>query len=541
MKKKVSSLFALVLAVMLLAGMALGGTGLAESDDLLAALPSPPATYDGILGELGFGGGATLSFSGFEGWYSAVTMNDNLELWQVIEELTGVKIDWHCYADYDNTINPMIAAGQNLPDIMMVTPTYSNSGVYELGRDGIILPLDDLIAEHAPDIAKYLDENPDVRSIITAPDGVIYALPDISKGSNDIAFMNSLMIRQDWLDELGLDMPVTLDDWYTVLTAFKENDMAGGGTTIPFSGFNGDSRNALQVFYPAFGLPVGASDWWYDAEGNAFNIRTTPEFKEFLTVMSQWYAEGLIDMEKARDESAYQAFIATGVSGTVVHLSQYIDNYTNLVSSAVPDASYALVDHPKGPDGTVQIVKRASTSNCYGITKDCADPVMAIKWINFLFSDLGITHNQWGIEGVTYEMVEGRPQYTEYVLNNEEGLSPMNALRKLGIANNVFSITTAEASLARRSLGVEKAFILRNMENLVEPWPPIMLLKEEQETINRYNTDYTTYRDEMYGKFIRGEESLDKFDDYVKTMNAIGMEEILKIKQLQLDRSEMGK
>ncbi len=540
MKRRFSSLFALAMAAMLLAGIAVGGQALAESD-LLAALPSPPATYDGILGELGFGNGATLSFSGFEGWYSAVSMNDNLDLWKAIEEKTGVKIEWHCYADYDNTVNPMIAAGQQLPDIMMVTPTYSNSGVFELGRDGIIIPLEDLINQYAPDIKKYLDENPDIKSIITAPDGVIYALPDISKGSNDIAFMNSLMIRQDWLDALKLPVPVTLDDWHTVLTAFKENDMAGNGTTIPFSGFFGDSSSALQVFYPAFGLPVGATDWWYDKDGKAFNIRTTPEFKEFLKVMSQWYAEGLIDMEKARDESAYQAFIATGVSGTVVHLSQYIDNYTNLVSSAVPGASYTLVDHPKGPDGTAKIVKRSATSNCYGITKDCKDPVMAIKWINFLFSDMGITCNQWGLEGVTYEMVNGRPQYTDYVLHNPDGLSPVNALRKLGVANNVFSITTAEASLARRTLGAEKPFIVRNMQNLVEPWPPIMLLKEEQDIVKMYNTDYATYRDEMYGKFIRGEESLDNFDSYVKTMNDIGMGEILKVKQLQLDRGKMGK
>jgi len=350
-----------------------------------------------------------------------------------------------------------------------------------------------------------------------------------------------LMIRQDWLDALGLPLPVTLDDWYQTLTAFKVNDMAGNGRTVPFSGtFNGsgDSRTALQVFYSAFGFPVGTQDWWFDEDGKVFNIRTTPQFKAFLTEMSKWYAEGLIDLDPGRNESDYYTFVSTGVSGTAIHLSQYIDMYNGFVNSAVPGASLTLVDHPVGAGGKpVRILKRASTQNHYGISKDCEDPALAIKWINFMFSEMGIMANQWGIPGVTYDIVDGKPRYSEWVLKNPDGMTPINAIRSLGIANNVFSITTMEASLARRDIGIEMPFIERSVGKLVEPWPSIMSLEEERSIVNMYNTDYTTYRDEWYGYFIRGEESLDKFDEYVDNLNKIGLIEIQKIRQIQLDRA----
>ena len=183
-----------------------------------------------------FGEGKTLSLTCLEGWYSAVTINDNLPIWQIIEENTGVHIAWEAISDYDTAIQPRVAAGQELADMMLIPPSWSNAGVYKMALDGTIIPLDDLIEEHAPHIKQFLEENPILKGLITAPDGHIYSICDAPMFVNDLVVQCALYIREDWLQQLGLEVPKTIEDWYNVLTAFKgKTDTVYGLEAIPFA------------------------------------------------------------------------------------------------------------------------------------------------------------------------------------------------------------------------------------------------------------------------------------------------------------------
>ena len=71
-------------------------------------------------------------------------------------------------------------------------------------------------------LKKILDENPDYIRDIRASDGNIYFMPFIGA----VKTFKVWMLRGDWLDKLGLEVPVTLDDWYNVLKAFKEQVLA---------------------------------------------------------------------------------------------------------------------------------------------------------------------------------------------------------------------------------------------------------------------------------------------------------------------------
>jgi putative aldouronate transport system substrate-binding protein len=144
-------------------------------------------------------GGATpsLTVACLEGWYSAVSMNDNLPVWQEMEKRTGVHINWQANADYDTAMNPVIASGRNLPDIMLIPPTWTNAGVTNLAIDGTIIPLDDLIARHAPNIQKVFNANPDIKALMTCPDGKIYSIADVIKDVNNMVLPGQLYIRKD--------------------------------------------------------------------------------------------------------------------------------------------------------------------------------------------------------------------------------------------------------------------------------------------------------------------------------------------------------
>ena len=542
----------IILAAALVAGCGSAGTqgesqdvtGIENTDagqaDAAGTESAEVSPAEGEAYAVPFGDGETdnLTVACLEGWYTAVSINDNLEIWQAIEDRTGVKINWEATADYDTVMQPRIAAGSDLPDIFIVPPAWSNTGVYKLAEDGIIQPLDDLIAQYAPDIQRVLEEDPELKSLLTAPDGHIYTIADAPKYVNDLVVLDGMFVRQDWLDAVGLDQPETIEDWYEVLTAFKNEDPNGNGIQdeIPFSGLDLD-LSLFRYFLSAFDLPVSVGAWWYDENGEVFCVYTTDEYKNFVTEMNKWYEEGLIDMEFTRDEANFQALVATNVVGAFSHLAERQVQYNNLLStSGHPEADHALGPHPTGTK-EVQVIKREPTWNHYAIPASSDKAELAIKWMNFVWgSDEGVTLTEWGIEGKTYEVVDGQKQYTDFVMNNPDGLDPYNSLRSLGASNTILARTPADAYRALNSQG--DAISYAENTNLVEPFPNMMSTPEEQDILDMYSTDFDTYCSESILSFITGAADLGEWQSFVDTLNSIGLEELRTVKQAQYDRSK---
>jgi putative aldouronate transport system substrate-binding protein len=494
----------------------------------------------------------TLSVACLEGWYAAVTINDNLPVWQEIEKRTGIHINWQASSDYDTAMQPVIASGSQLPDIMLIPPTWTNSGVYKLGADGMIRQLDDLIAKNAPNVQKILSAYPNLKALLTAPDGKIYSIADAPMFVNDMVVPNTLFLRQDWLDKLGLNQPVTIDDWHNVLIAFRDKDPNGNGKKdeIPFAAAATAHSGSLAgylagAFGPAFGLPTGAPQYWYDKSGKVYFLQSSVMYRQCLETMSQWYKEGLIDLELNRDESNLLALVATNVVGATVHLDGYKTQYNNtLRTSGFTDANYNLIVPPRTPDGSnPQVIKRDPTWSHYGITRDCKNPDVAMKWIDFVWgSDEGVTLNEYGVEGISWTRgADGKPHYTDYVLHNPDGLDQYNALRKLGASDTILVRTPAQVYIDLMQ-GGEGPAILEFANKVrpfrVEPFPALMLSDSDQAIVDRVSTDIGTYVSETVTKMIIGEIPLSEWDNYVRTLNSMGLAEILAVRQKQYDRSK---
>ncbi|MDR0387447.1 MAG: extracellular solute-binding protein [Treponema sp.] len=485
--------------------------------------------------------GDSLTVACLEGWYPAVSINDNLPAWQEIEKRTGIHINWQASSDYDTAMQPVIASGSRLPDILLIPPSWSNAGVYKLGLDGVIRQLDDLIASSAPDIQKLFRENPALKAAVTAPDGKIYSICDAPMFVNNMVVQNALFIRQDWLDTLGLAVPVTLDDWYRVLTAFKERDPNGNGRPdeIPFGG-TGILGNAM-AWGSAFGLPVGSTGWWYDKSGKVFYVYTSPQYREFLQTMNRWYKEGLLDLELNRQAFNFEALTTTNVVGSFSMLSERVFQYNGFVEGAgVSGVNHVLVAPPPTPDGSnPEIIKREPTWNHYGITKDSRNPELAMRWINFVYgSDEGVTLTEWGIEGLSYRVVNGKKEYTDFVLNNPDGLDPYNALRSLGASDTILIRTPAEVYTALNQGSPAIPFGEQLLPYRVEPFPSIMLADENQAIVDRIQPDIDTYVNETLLKFLIGEIPLTEWDNYVRTVNSMGLEQLGRVRQWQYDRGK---
>ena len=158
------------------------------------------------------------------------------EVLNKLQEETGISITWNTMSDsLSEQVNIHIAGG-DLPDAFMGVG-FSNYELATYGEDGTFIDLTPYITEDVmPNLTKVLEEHPEVRAAITMDNGAIYGLPSgeqmgtagIGKEKDYSIFTvpQFSMINKAWLDELGLEIPTTLDELHDVLKAFADNDMS---------------------------------------------------------------------------------------------------------------------------------------------------------------------------------------------------------------------------------------------------------------------------------------------------------------------------
>ena len=135
---------------------------------------------------------------------------------------TGVTIDFqHPPANQGKEQFSLLLADGSLPDLMEYAWMNYPGGPEKAIQDGNIMALNEVFEKYCPNVMKYLEENPDVDKMIKTDDGHYYVFPFV-RGDEALCHTIGPMLREDWLEELGLEVPTTIDEWHTVLTAFKE-------------------------------------------------------------------------------------------------------------------------------------------------------------------------------------------------------------------------------------------------------------------------------------------------------------------------------
>ncbi|MCZ8512159.1 extracellular solute-binding protein [Paenibacillus filicis] len=492
-------------------------------------------------------GSVTLTVATNDNYYTPKSYAQNLPVWQEIEKKTGVKIKWEVApsSQYTNTINVRMAAAQGLPDLIRLP----NDPV-KPASDGLIIPMDDLIAKYAPNIRKYFSENPAIKKMMQAPDGKIYALSsDVSGTTSTDPF--GLIINQTWLDKLGLKEPQTLDDWYTVLKAFKEKDPNGNGKQdeIPistrFQVTNGSSISGLFLFGSAMGLHLNYSDGFYpDKNGKIQYEWIDPRAKELVVWLNKLYKEGLIDpqfMMKTDDD------IISGISRNVIGVTNHFLNNANRFTNAqkqagIQNANWQMTLPPSGPGTKGFYEKYGPLSGWLAISKDCKNPEVAIKWLDYIYaSEEGNRYVSFGIEGQSYKMVDGEPQFTEWTSKNPDGLDVNDALRSIGAMPVTVWIRSEKGPWSRQTKAVLNLLpdAVKQAEKLkdsgVDAIPLGLTSVEEVEATTAINADIQTYKAETLTKFITGQAPID-WEKYVSTMKSMGINKLIEVKQKQYDR-----
>ena len=172
------------------------------------------------------------------------------------------------------------------------------------------------------------------------------------------------------------------------------------------------------------------------------------------------------------------------------------------------------------------------------VTTSNKNPIETVKWLDYGYSEEGTLLFNFGKEGVSYSIEDGKPMFKPDVLKDPSGLPVIQSMSKHNRAtfSGPFMLdirfdqqyTTEPDQLESKIIWAEPT-----MEKKMPRTTPT---QSESSRYASIMTDINTYMDEMYLKFVMGAEPLDQFDKYVKTIESMGLAEALEIQQKALER-----
>ncbi|WP_309121570.1 extracellular solute-binding protein [Paenibacillus sp.] len=467
---------------------------------------------------------------------SLQTFNDAL-MYQELEKRTGVHIEFQhpAVGSEKEQFNLMIASG-DLPDMIEYNWTSYPGGPEKAIADNVLIELNDVIEQHAPNLKKYLDEHPDMKKQVVTDSGKMYVFPSIGIGNHGV--QSGLMLRKDWLDDLGLDVPRTVDQWTETLRRFK----AEKGATAPFTITLGNLN--LQQFNGAFNV---GTEFYLDGGAVKFGP-IEPGYKQYLQMLNAWYEEGLLDPDFAtQDGAGFDAKIINGNAGAFyAYIGGGMGKY--LPALMEKDAGNDLVAAPYPVQNEGDEPRFITTPYEYrgtgsvGITPSNKNVEASAKWLDYYFSEEGHILKSFGVEGVTFNDENGYPRYSDLITKNPDGLSVGDAMNKyLRVASPAVGFVGddrySEQYYAFDQQKAASAIFSEHQANALETRLPLVShTPEEANELATIMAEVNTFREEMFLKFVMGSESIDNFDAYVEQLKKMNIERAIELKAAAVER-----
>ncbi|MFG2073231.1 hypothetical protein [Nonomuraea maritima] len=463
-------------------------------------------------------------------------------------------------------------ASGDYPDMFFLIPwvdSFSQAEVLKLGQQGVAVPLEGLIKEHAPNIQKALDAIPALKEMATAPDGHIYALPQWADCYH-CTYPDKLWINTAWLKKLNLEMPKTTEDLRTVLKAFKTQDPNGNGEAdeIPMTTAVANST-LLPYLMSAFAYsPVGTNN---GVRGllvlNGDKVDTPVDkdaWREGLTYIASLYKDGLIDPASfTQNADALQAIgdnpkAVTIGSSPVLHPGIF----GHLGAEDGRDKQYDAAPPLTGPGGKSYTgLQYPSSGNGFAfmLTNKAGKEAQlaAIKMLDYIYTDEGQLQTWAGPEGVGWK----KPESGDIAL--DENATPMyktvpgaekpknTSWDALAQYNNTLAFRNAqvvpkdvysEAGYERRLFEATKLYEGHEDKAQVFPTTSVWTDPANAAELATLKTNLDSYVTQYQLGFITGSKNIDtEWDAFVQGLDGVGMKRYLELNQQAYDKYKAGK
>ncbi|MHA2856255.1 extracellular solute-binding protein [Paenibacillus lautus] len=473
---------------------------------------------------------------------NAVTFYSNLAdtpFGKALVDQTGVQVEYIHPNDQQTVeqFNLMIASDE-LPDVIEYDWTGRSAGSYPGGpekaiQDGVILELNDLIDQYAPNLKKKLEADPTLDRMVKTDSGKYYVFPMIRNPSGLV--FRGPMIRQDWLEELGLPVPTTIEEWEKTLIAFRDEKGATAPLSVTYTGGNFEIRDAFIGAYKT------SNSFYVDDEGKVKYGPMDPQYRDFLALFRKWFAEGLFDKDFAlTDTKALDNKILTGQTGATVHLlSGGMGKWMDAMKEQDPKFKLVGAPYPTLNPGEIPFIGQRDFKYNPGpskaITTAAKNPELIVRWLDYAYSEEGSLLYNFGIEGESYVMENGAPVYTDLIKNNEK-YSLQQMVSQYSKPNGPYEADERRNwnTFPEQDEAV-KVWAKTDAEKHILPGF-LTPTAEESKELGKILTEVSNYKEEMFVKFIVGKEPMESYDKYVEQLKKLGIERAVEIYQSALDR-----
>ncbi|MDQ1913476.1 extracellular solute-binding protein [Paenibacillus sp. GD4] len=418
------------------------------------------------------------------------------EAWKLIEDKFNIEYEPIAVPNnsYNDKLKVTLASG-DMPDLILWT-NYPDPELVKYVNQGAFLPLDDLI-KASPNIMKTPQDIFDNVKI----EGKLYSVPR-TRALN----RSAVMIRKDWLDNLGLPVPKTVDDLYKTALAFTNNDPDKNGKNDTFGIAMGENLSHLDALFMAFDTGSG---WRKMEDGSLMNDVITPGRKQALEWLRRLYADGGLDKDFAvlKNTQVWEK-LEGGKAGILIggQTSDYA-RYVENLGKIDPKANLIMIAPPTGPSGKSGY---GETSGFFGqwlipakTDKEKAKRLMQV--LDWQAGDEAYKMKRYGVEGVHHTMENGKPKLNadKYKADGVDNLIPHNPYDPYSYV--VLTAPEAVQKAQKDNLDfVAKLGIKNPALSFVAPTSV-----EKQSDLNKL-------KDETFVKIVMGKAPLEDFDKFTK-------------------------
>jgi len=475
----------------------------------------------------------------FEGWWP---LDNNLTTvirtmaehpyFVEMEKRTGVSIDFtHPVMGSEGESYNLLVASEDYGDFLVKFGMYHQRGLDDAVENGVVLDMRDYL-QYLPNYNSYRTRTREAEIETMTDSGYLAGLACIYEYIHgEPGGINGLSVRQDYLDELGLEAPTTISEIEYVLAAFKENIPACENGPIYFGIFGAGIE-------PAFNLNGFRQMSFTMRNGEIRPIVIEPEYKQYVQLLADWYKRGLL-WQDFMSETMYIANFNCQSNVLNGEFGIFYDCYVNVEPFEIngrqvnPKFDLTPIPYPtleKGGTNHVGMLKRIASQGMLGITPQCTNVPLACKFWDYGFSEEGILLGNFGTEGVTFTYDDkGVPHYTELIYKNPDPtIGPY-------FAENIYILQNAPyVFIADRSMDywgdVEIDCYNKWVENTDSLYtlPSLSFTAEEGIENSNVLNDVNTYMSENFYNFVTGVKPMSEFDAFVEQIKSMGIEKVVK-------------
>lgn len=466
---------------------------------------------------------------------------EDFEIFKAAEEITGVQVSIRSLSTSASAEQfPIMIASGDYPD--MVGWGLQYNGGNELAVDeGVYLDLVDIIAEYAPNYMKVLSSDDALLDSALSDKG--YITNFFALQTEDSLGTFGPVIRTDLLEEAGLDKPYTVEEYETVLTAFKDMGVAeplvlmstGCAPNNFLAGAYGIS--AYQCTFPMTVAP------FYVENASIKYGLVEDGYQDYMALIQDWLSKGLIDKEfvinnQNWNSADYATKVLTGQAGLFYTDKGNIAGYNSgsEINGFRVEATYDAHLTEDSVNHFASVTKK-SAGNGISITDNCQNIELAAQWCDWWYTEEASLLANYGVEGISYEMVDGKPKFTDLVRNFE--LGTRDALMIYASNNTICCIIDSKAvdSLYEPedveapeiwAKGCDDAFVIPQS---------VTMNSDENDIYTAKYADIATYVEENVTKFLTGDKAMDQWEGFVQGLWDMGLQDCIDAYQSAYDRA----